>query len=251
MAASFTGAVSDKVGLFEAANGGTIFLDEVNSLPLSAQVKLLRVLQEQRFTPVGSVREISVNVRVIAASNANLEGIVREGSFREDLYYRLNVVQIPMPALRERTEDIPERHRMHMLRPRPIEVREIDPQDQLNPEPKSDVNHMWFRAPDAAGQEPWMHHCLMAYASDMSILGSAARRHGVSWLSGQMMGASLDHALWFHAPLNFDEWHLYTMDSPFAGNARSFNRGSVFTRDGALVASVAQEGLMRPVRKKG
>ena len=134
---------------------------------------------------------------------------------------------------------------------RPIEVREIDPQDQLKPQPKSDVNHMWFRAPNAAGQEPWMHHCLMAYASDMSILGSAARRHGVSWLSGQMMGASLDHAMWFHAPLNFDEWHLYTMDSPFAGNARSFNRGSVFTRDGALVASVAQEGLMRPVRKKG
>ena len=150
-----------------------------------------------------------------------------------------------------RTEDIPEAHRKHMLRPRPIEVREIDPQDQLNPQPKSDVNHMWFRAPNAAGQEPWMHHCLMAYASDMSILGSAARRHGVSWLSGQMMGASLDHAMWFHAPLNFDEWHLYTMDSPFAGNARSFNRGSVFTRDGALVASVAQEGLMRPVRKKG
>ena len=150
-----------------------------------------------------------------------------------------------------RTEDIPEAHRKHMLRPRPIEIREIDPQDQLNPTPKSDVNHMWFRAPDAAGQEPWMHHCLMAYASDMSILGSAARRHGVSWLSGQMMGASLDHAMWFHAPLNFDEWHLYTMDSPFAGGARSFNRGSVYTRDGALIASVAQEGLMRPVRKKG
>lgn len=150
-----------------------------------------------------------------------------------------------------RTEDIPEHHRKHMLRPRPIEIREIDPQDQLNPTPRSDVNHKWFRAPDAAGQPPWMHHCLMAYASDMSILGSAARRHGVSWLSGQMMGASLDHAMWFHAPLSFDEWHLYTMDSPFAGGARSFNRGSVYTRDGALVASVAQEGLMRPVRKKG
>ncbi|MDG1480879.1 MAG: sigma-54 dependent transcriptional regulator [Myxococcota bacterium] len=105
---SFTGAVADKVGLFEAADGGTVFLDEVNSLPLSAQVKLLRVLQEQRFTPVGSVREVSVNVRVIAASNADLEGIVREGSFREDLYYRLNVVQVPMPPLRARTEDIPE-----------------------------------------------------------------------------------------------------------------------------------------------
>lgn len=113
---SFTGAVSDKVGLFEAANGGTVFLDEINSLPVSAQVKLLRVLQEQRFTPVGSVREISVNIRVIAASNADLEGIVREGSFREDLYYRLNVVQIRVPSLRERTEDIPELIRFFVQR---------------------------------------------------------------------------------------------------------------------------------------
>ena len=150
-----------------------------------------------------------------------------------------------------RNEDIPERHRKHMLRPRPIEIREVDPQDQLNPTPRSDVNHLWFRVKQALDQEPWMHHCLMAYASDMSILGSAARRHGVSWLSGQMMGASLDHAMWFHAPIQLDNWHLYTMDSPFAGGARSFNRGKIYTQDGALVASVAQEGLMRPVRKKG
>ena len=149
-----------------------------------------------------------------------------------------------------RNEDIPERHRKHMLRPRPIEIREIDPQDQLNPTPRSDVNHLWFRVKQAVDEESWMHHCLMAYASDMSILGSAARRHGVSWLSGQMMGASLDHAMWFHAPIRFNDWHLYTMDSPFAGGARSFNRGKIYTQDGALVASVAQEGLMRPVKNK-
>lgn len=149
-----------------------------------------------------------------------------------------------------RTDEVPERHRMHLLRPRPIEIREIDPQDQFNPTPRSDANHLWFRVRQAIDTAPWMHHCLMAYASDMSILSSAARRHGVSWLSGQMMGASLDHAMWFHAPLNFNEWHLYSMDSPFAGGARSFNRGSIFAQDGALIASVAQEGLMRPVRKK-
>lgn len=149
-----------------------------------------------------------------------------------------------------RAEDIPERHRMHMLRPRPIEMREVEPQDQLNPSPRSDVNHLWFRVREALDQPAWMHHCLIAYASDMSILGSAARRHGVSWLSGQMMGASLDHALWFHAPIRFDDWHLYTMDSPFAGGARSFNRGAIYTQNGSLVASVAQEGLMRKVRPK-
>ncbi|MEM6660761.1 MAG: acyl-CoA thioesterase II [Pseudomonadota bacterium] len=150
-----------------------------------------------------------------------------------------------------RSEDIPERHRKHLLRPRPIEIREIDPQDYMNPQPASDVNHSWFRVRQPLDNSPWLHHCLLAYASDMSLLGSGNRRHGVSWLSGDLMGASLDHAMWFHAPLDFNAWHLYTMDSPFAGGARSFNRGMIYTREGHLVASVAQEGMMRPIRKKG
>lgn len=150
-----------------------------------------------------------------------------------------------------RSEDIPERHRKHLLRPRPIDIREIDPVDYLKPTPSSDVNHSWFRVKQDLDDRQWLHHCLLAYASDMSLLGSANRPHGVSWLSGDLMGASLDHTMWFHAPIRFDEWHLYSMDSPFAGGGRSFNRGSVYTRDGKLVASVAQEGLMRPVKKKG
>ena len=150
-----------------------------------------------------------------------------------------------------RTEDIPERHRMHLLRPRPIEIREIAPVNYLEPEPTSDVNHLWFRVRQPLEADAWLHHCLLAYASDMSLLGSGSRPHGVSWLSGNMMGASLDHAMWFHGPIQFDQWHLYTMDSPFAGSARAFNRGAVYTLDGKLVCSVAQEGLMRPVRKKG
>lgn len=103
---SFTGAVSDKVGLVAEADRGTLFLDEVNSLPLSTQVKLLRAIQERRFLPVGGTREVSVDVRILAASNADLEDLVRQGEFREDLYYRLNVVQIRLPPLRERAEDI-------------------------------------------------------------------------------------------------------------------------------------------------
>lgn len=150
-----------------------------------------------------------------------------------------------------RTEDIPERHRMHLLRPRPIEIREIAPVNYLKPEPTTDVNHLWFRVRQPLEADPWLHHCLLAYASDMSLLGSGSRPHGVSWLSGDMMGASLDHAMWFHGPIRFDQWHLYTMDSPFAGSARSFNRGAVYSADGKLVCSVAQEGLMRPIRKKG
>jgi len=91
----------------------------------------------------------------------------------------------------------------------------------------------------------------VAYASDMALLGSGNRPHGVSWLKGQHMAASLDHAVWFHDEIKFDEWHLYEMDSPFTGGARSFNRGKIFTADGRLVASVAQEGLMRPLKPKG
>ena len=104
---SFTGAYKDKVGLFEQAHGGTIFLDEIAEASPKIQVKLLRVLQEGEFFPVGSEKMKKVDVRVIAATNKNLEELMRKGEFREDLYYRLNVVRINLPPLRERKNDIP------------------------------------------------------------------------------------------------------------------------------------------------
>ena len=104
---SFTGAVSDKKGLFQAANGGTLFLDEVGELSLNMQVKLLRVLQERVIRPVGEIKNINIDVRIIAATNRNLEDMVKEQTFRQDLYYRLNVINIKAPSLRERLEDIP------------------------------------------------------------------------------------------------------------------------------------------------
>ena len=146
-------------------------------------------------------------------------------------------------------ERIPERHREHFTRPQPIEIREINPLDPLKPKITGDKQAMWFRVAREIDEAPWLHHCLMAYASDMSLLGSGNRRHGISWMTGELMSASLDHAMWFHAPIKFDNWHLYVTDSPYAGGARSFNRGSIYTQDGRLVASVAQEGLMRPVKK--
>jgi two-component system response regulator PilR (NtrC family) len=104
---SFTGAVSDKEGLFQAAEGGTLFLDEVADLPLAAQVKLLRAIQEKSVRPVGAQQEVPVDVRIISASHRDLNEEVDRGHFRQDLFYRINVIELRMPALRERPQDIP------------------------------------------------------------------------------------------------------------------------------------------------
>lgn len=103
---SFTGATHDSEGLFQAANGGTLFLDEVADLPLSMQVKLLRAIQEKAVRPVGTQSEVTVNVRILSATHKNLSELVDKGDFRQDLYYRLNVIQLDVPPLRDRTEDI-------------------------------------------------------------------------------------------------------------------------------------------------
>ncbi|MDH5446374.1 MAG: sigma-54 dependent transcriptional regulator [Gammaproteobacteria bacterium] len=104
---SFTGAVTDKQGLFQAANGGTLFLDEVADLPLSMQVKLLRAIQEKAIRPIGEQREIPIDVRVLSATHKDLEQLTKDGQFRQDLFYRINVISLHVPGLRERPEDIP------------------------------------------------------------------------------------------------------------------------------------------------
>jgi two-component system response regulator PilR (NtrC family) len=104
---AFTGAESDRSGFFQAADGGTLFLDEVADLPLSMQVKLLRVLQEKKVRKVGATQEEAVDVRIVSATHQNLSALVEAGRFRQDLYYRLNVIDLAMPSLRERVRDIP------------------------------------------------------------------------------------------------------------------------------------------------
>jgi two-component system response regulator PilR (NtrC family) len=105
---SFTGAVSDKRGLIQSAEGGTLFLDEIADLPLHMQVKLLRVIQEKAVRPLGEQLEVGVDVRILSATHKNLSALVAEGKFREDLFYRVNVIELRVPSLRERPEDVPE-----------------------------------------------------------------------------------------------------------------------------------------------
>lgn len=140
---------------------------------------------------------------------------------------------------------IPQAFLERALAERPIEVRPVNPQDPLNPDKRPPHRQMWYRAAGKLPDEPSVHQYLLAYASDFNFLGTAMQPHGVSWLSGKMQVASLDHAMWFHRPFRFDEWLLYVVDSPSASSARGLVRGQFFTQDGILVASTMQEGLIR------
>ena len=127
---AFTGAVQTRIGRFEQANGGTIFLDEIGNMPLALQMKLLRVLQEREFERVGGNSTVKVDVRIIAATSSNLEQMVKDGTFREDLYYRLNVIPIDLPPLRERREDIPllvQRFIEHFCETHKLDLKTISP----------------------------------------------------------------------------------------------------------------------------
>jgi acyl-CoA thioesterase-2 len=135
----------------------------------------------------------------------------------------------------------------------PIEMRTVGGRhDTAAPDPRDPRQLVWFRARHPIGPDPYMHQVILAYASDMSLLGTAIRPHGVSWRTPGFQSASLDHAMWVHRPTDFNEWHLYVQDSPSASGGRGFNLGSIYrASDGALVASCAQEGLMRMRRAKG
>jgi acyl-CoA thioesterase-2 len=141
---------------------------------------------------------------------------------------------------------LPEAVREHFMRPGPIDVRPVEEdEDLLNPAKTAPYQNVWIKAKGEMPDDQALHQCVLAYASDMTLLDTCLLPHGVSWFSGRLQSASLDHAMWFHHPLRVDEWLLYSQDSPSAAGARGFNRGSLYTRGGKLVASVAQEGLIR------
>jgi acyl-CoA thioesterase II len=132
-------------------------------------------------------------------------------------------------------------------RERPIDVRPIDPQDVFHPDQRPPRQMCWMKSRDPLPDDHRLHQCVLAYLSDWSLLDTATLPHGVSFLQDNMQMASLDHALWFHRPFRADDWLLFVQDSPSASGARGLNRGLIYRRDGALVASAAQEGLMRRI----
>lgn len=127
----------------------------------------------------------------------------------------------------------------------PIEIRPVEPGDAGHPQPRAPFKYLWVRADGALPDNPALHKYLMAYASDFGLLTTALLPHGVSFWQRSMQIASLDHSLWFHRNVRADEWLLFALESPWAGNGRGFTRGNIFNRAGELVASVAQEGLIR------
>ena len=140
---------------------------------------------------------------------------------------------------------LPERVRRFFERPRPFEFRIVQSIDYLHPQSAPPERQIWFRAVDALGDDEMLHRRLLAYVSDFFLLDTATLPHGTSVLKPTLVMASIDHALWFHRALRVDDWLLCAMESPSASGARGFARASVFARDGRLVASAAQEGLVR------
>ena len=133
--------------------------------------------------------------------------------------------------------------------PNPIDIRYVGPltaEASRDPSLITSRNVVWLRADGELPDDPLLHVCLMTYASDMTLLDTVLLAHGTSWSDGLITGASLDHAMWFHRPFRADRWLLYVQDSPVASGARGLARGEMFTRDGELVVSVVQEGLLRP-----
>jgi acyl-CoA thioesterase-2 len=144
---------------------------------------------------------------------------------------------------------MPDNMRRYFERDRPIELRLCDPSHYLAPRKNGDThNHVWIRATGPLPDDTPLHQSVLAYASDMTLLDTALVPHGRNIFDSSLMMASLDHALWFHRPFRMDQWLLYAQDSPAAAGARAFNRGLIFTEAGELVASAAQEGLIRTKR---
>ncbi len=144
-----------------------------------------------------------------------------------------------------RLDRIPERFHAQAVAERPIEIVPVDPVDPLRPEVKEPSHQVWVRAAGTLSDDPALHRYLLAYCSDFAFMTVSLRPHRATWIDPRMQVASIDHSMWFHRHFRMDDWLLHTIESPSASGARGLVRGQFFTRDGTLVASTAQEGLIR------
>jgi acyl-CoA thioesterase-2 len=171
----------------------------------------------------------------------------------EGLEHQISMPDVPPPEdlpseaeLKQRLVDrLPEPVRAYWQHERPIEIRPVDLSRYLSPGTQAPSQQVWIRATGDLGDDLALHQCVLAYASDFTLLDTALIAHGRFVFDPTLMLASLDHAVWFHEPFRADDWLLYAQDSPSSGAGRAFCRGTLFTRDGRMVASTAQEGLIR------
>ncbi|NLG60678.1 MAG: acyl-CoA thioesterase II [Candidatus Cloacimonetes bacterium] len=155
-----------------------------------------------------------------------------------------------LDVLREMAERIPPNLREVLTQDRPIDFRPVEVVDPFKPTPRAARRHFWLRANGRLTDNTLDHQAVLAYASDYGLLGTALMPHGLTIRQPDIQVATLDHAIWFHRPFRADEWLLYAMEAPIAAGSRGFTRGHIFTRQGELVASVAQEGLMRLIQPR-
>ncbi|MFT7687582.1 MAG: acyl-CoA thioesterase-2 [Candidatus Azotimanducaceae bacterium] len=209
-------------------------LYEVDRIRDGASFTTRRVVATQRGRAIFSM---SVSFQVIE------EGL--EHQFEMPVVKRPEDCPSQLELNEQYADDIPEAFRKRSHTPQPIEMRFAEPLNQYNPVKMTPHQNTWIKTVDKMPHDPRLNQCLLAYASDMTLIDTAARPHGISWTNEKFQVASLDHAMWFHQPFNIDEWLLYSQDSPFSGGARGLSRGAFYNQSGTLIASVAQEGLMR------
>ncbi len=196
--------------------------------------------------------------RVVAVQNGE-QIFICSASFQEPetgLEYQAAAPKVPPPeelkSLTKPTQaeldKLPEKLRRWLEIERPFEFRPVQPYNPLEPKASEPVRQIWMRATDKLPDDPQLHRCLLAYVSDYWLLDTSTMPHGASFLRGNLIMASIDHAIWFHRDARVDDWLLYSLDSPSSSGARGFARGSFYTRDGVLAASTAQEGLIRLVQ---
>ena len=199
----------------------------------------------------------SFTTRRVTATQHGRPMFVMSVSFHKmepGLDHQVTMPKVPMPEELPSEQDLkakmiaelPESMRKYWESERPIELRPLDVSRYFAREKRAPEQNIWMRATGRLPDDFPLHQCVLAYASDFSLLDTALIAHGKLMFDKDIQMASLDHALWFHRPFRADEWLLYTQDSPSTHGARGFCRGNIFTRDGLLVASVTQEGLVRP-----